>query len=136
MKIDRVAIALTLINLAALTYVVAKPRSTIVEGAGSVLRGRALEIVDDQGRVRATLTVLPVNPAVLKPTGKPYPETVLLRLIDQNGRPAVKVGASEDGAGLSFVGETDRTSVVLLAEGGDSSLKMTDRDGREQLLKP
>ena len=44
-----------------------------------VLRGRALEIVDDQGRVRASIQVLPTA----RPTRK-----VILRLIDPNGRPS------------------------------------------------
>src|SRR5262245_10260169 len=135
MKIDRLSMALALSNLALLTYVVAAPRSTRADGAPPVLRGRALEIVDDQGRVRASITVLPANPAG-PPDGKPYLETVILRLIDGNGRPEVKVAASEHGGGLGLVGESDKTAVVLQAEGASSSLKLTDKEGREQFLKP
>jgi hypothetical protein len=129
MKIERLSLALALVNVVLLLHVLGRPRSTMAEGVAPVLRGRALEIVDDEGRVRATITVLPA-------TGKPHPETVLLRLIDAKGRPAVKVGASEQGSGLSFVGESDRTQVVLKAEGASSSLKLADADGREQLFKP
>jgi hypothetical protein len=38
------------------------------------------EIVDDSGRVRASLSVFPENPKVIW-KGRPYPETVLLRLL-------------------------------------------------------
>ena len=57
-----------------------------------------LEIVDDQGRVRASVKVQPGGTA----NGQPYPETVILRLIDPNGRPSVKLAGSEQGAGLSL----------------------------------
>jgi hypothetical protein len=136
MKSERLAVALTLINLVLLTYLLIGVRSIRAAGTAPVLRGRALEIVDEQGRPRATITVLPVDPAVTKPTGKPHAETVLLRLIDPNGRPGVKIGASEETAGLSFVGESDRTAVVLTADGGRSSLKLTDGDGREHIVTP
>lgn len=71
-----------------------------------------------------------------KLTGKKYPETVILRLIDPHGRPEVKIVASEQGAGLSFVGDSDATQVLLAADGRESSLKLTNKDGRQQLVTP
>jgi hypothetical protein len=59
-----------------------------------VIRGRALEIVDDRGKVRASITIMPEDPKVIW-KGKPYPETVLLRLITADGRPNVKLGAGK-----------------------------------------
>jgi hypothetical protein len=41
------------------------------------------------------------------PNGKTVPENVILRLIDANGRPEVKLGASLQGAWLGLIGETD-----------------------------
>src|SRR3954462_9870280 len=64
-----------------------------------VIRAHSLEIVDQHGRVRASLSVQPEDPKVLW-KGKPYPETVLLRLISEEGRPNVKLGASKIGAAL------------------------------------
>ena len=61
---------------------------------------------------------------------------MILRLIDAHGRPGVKVAASEDGAGLSLVGPSDRTHVLLKTEGTRSSLKLADADGRERLVTP
>ena len=134
MTTQRLVFVLALLNVALLAYVVSAPPATMAQGAAPVLRGRALEIVDDQGRVRATISVVPASPATA--TGKAYPETVILRLIDVHGRPGVKVAASGDAAGLSLVGASDRTHIVLKAEGAGSSLKLTDGDGREQLVKP
>ena len=43
-----------------------------------------LEIVDDQGRVRASLDVLPASRSA---SGEQQSETVLLRLMTEKGRP-------------------------------------------------
>jgi hypothetical protein len=135
MKIQRALIALTVVNLGLLVLLLAQLRSVEADGVAPVLRGRALEIVDDQGRVRASIKVQPPDPAVTMPDGKTYPETVILRLIDRNGRPAVKLAMSEQGAGLGLVGDSDETHVVLQA-GTDSSLKLRNKDGKQQLIKP
>src|SRR6266540_3729812 len=103
MRVHRSLIALTLVNTAALIFTLASLRTAGAQGAPPVLRGRGLEIVDDQGRVRASITVLPAGTSA---TGGRYAETVLLRLITERGRPSVKIGASEEAAGLSFAGPT------------------------------
>jgi hypothetical protein len=131
MKIQRLLVALTVVNLGLLVFLLAQIRSV---RSGPVLRGRALEIVDDRGRVRASIKVQPAS--TFKPTGKEYPETVILRLIDPDGRPTVKLGASVQGAGLGLVGATDSTHVLLEAEGAESSLKLTNKEGRQQLIQP
>jgi hypothetical protein len=136
MKIQRLSIVLTVINLLLLTFSLAQFHPTEAQGVAPVLRGRALEIVDKEGRVRASINVHPAGPSVPVPDGKIYPETVILRLIDPNGRPSVKLGASEQGSGLGLGGDSDLTYVVLKAEGASSSLKLTNKDGREQLVKP
>jgi hypothetical protein len=131
MKVQRLLVALTVVNLGLLVFLLAQIRSV---RSGPVLRGRALEIVDDRGRVRASIKVQPAS--TFKPTGKEYPETVILRLIDPDGRPTVKLGASVQGAGLGLVGATDSTHVLLEAEGAESSLKLTNKEGRQQLIQP
>ncbi len=137
MKIQRLLIVLTVVNLGRLLVLLAQIRLPEAHGVEPVLRGRALEIVDDQGRVRASITLHPADPHVKMPSGKTgYPETVMLRLIDPKGRPEVKLGASEQGGGLGLVGATDSTHIVLEAEGADSSLKLINKDGRQQLITP
>ena len=137
MKTQRLLIALTAINLVILMFTLAHSRPATAEGVAPVLRGRALEIVDDQGRVRASIKLHPADKTYKWPDGKTgIPETVMFRLIDENGRPEVKLGASVQGAGLGLVGNSDSTQIVLQAEGTDSSLKLTNKDGRQQLIKP
>jgi hypothetical protein len=137
MKTQTPLIILTAVNLGLLGYQVVQPRLAIASAADvpAVLRGRALEIVDAQGKVRASLSVLPEDPKVIW-KGKPYPETVLLRLISPEGRPNVKLGATQMGAGLVIGGESNPTYIQVLAEGGESTLKLINKDGAERLIKP
>ena len=127
--------ALTVVNLAVLLASLSGLRPVSAQGAPPVLRGRALEIVDDQGRVRASLSVVPGGTSA---AGERYPETVLLRLITERGRPSVKFSATEEGSGLSFAGPTGTrdTWLTLSASGRSSSLRLKSEDGREQVVKP
>jgi hypothetical protein len=137
MKTQRIGIVLTVINLVILMLTLFHLRPATADGVTPVLRGRALEIVDDQGRVRASIKLHPADQTFKMPDGKiGYPETVMFRLIDANGRPEVKLGASEQGGGLGLIGASDSTHVLLQAEGMESSLKLTNKNGRQQLIKP
>ena len=105
------------------------------------LRAHRLEIVDAQGKVRASLGVVPAGPAVsadgsTAKDGKIYPETVLFRLIRPDGRPSVKITTSEQGSGLSLGGGVDPTYIVINADGGAPSLSLINKDGHQQLIKP
>jgi hypothetical protein len=135
MKLQRFLAVLTLVNLGVLMFMLAALRPAVAEGVPPVLRGRSLEIVDDQGRVRASLSVLPAGTSA---HGDRYPETVLLRLITERGRPSVKISTSEEAAGVSLAGpsNTKDTYVILEAKGTASSLKLRDESGREQVVKP
>ena len=136
MKVQRLLIVLTVVNLGLLMFLLLPhigPASA--NDAAPVLRGRALEIVDAQGRTRATLNVIPAS---TQANGENYPETVLLRLITERGRPSVKISTSEKGAGLALVGpsNTKDTYVLLGANGTVSSLQLKNEDGREQIVRP
>jgi len=136
MKIQRFLIALTLAN--AILFLLTLGQHlypAFAQGAPPVLRGSALQIVDTQGRVRASLNVLPAGKS---PSGDPYPETVLLRLITERGRPSVKIASSESAAGLSLAGPTGTkdTYVILEAKGTDASMKLRNEAGQEQVVRP
>ncbi len=137
MNAPRLLMTLTVLNIGVLLLTIAQhavPALAAQEPA-AVLRARALEIVDEQGRVRASLSVLPASTSA---GGVPYPETVLLRLITEQGRPSVKISASEQASGLSFAGPTGtRDSYAILeANATSSSLKLRAESGREQVLRP
>ena len=130
MKGQRLLIAVTVVNLGLLMFALARMPLAVAQDIAPVLRGRALEIVGGQGRVRASITVHPADPTFTLPDGRPYPETVVLRLINSKGRPSVKLSASEQGSGLGLDGESDPTYILVKAEGTGTSLKLTNKDGR------
>ena len=136
-------LALTLVNLAMLVMVLFHPTAPVEAGGPSqVVRARGLEIVDAQGRLRASLSVIPAGPArrsdgrVVEPNGKIYPEAVVFRLIRPDGRPSVKIATTEQGSGIDLSGGIDPTYIVLTSDGGETSLTLTNHDGRRQIVKP
>jgi hypothetical protein len=142
MKDPRILTLLTLFNLGILGFLVFHQTRIVEANGGSpVLRGSGLEIVDAQGKVRASIQLVPEGPAIMADgsvakDGKVYPETVRFRLIRADGRPSVKITTSEQGSGLTLGGGIDPTYIVLSADGGDPSFTLTNKDGRRQIIKP
>jgi len=137
MKLQRLLITLTIVNFALLLFSPGRSRPVVAQDVPPVLRGRSLEIVDEHGRVRASITVYPADPAVKMPDGTTgYPETVLLRLLSSKGGPNIKIAATEDGSGMVLGGESDPTHIQLLARGMTTSFKLTNKDRRQQVIQP
>jgi hypothetical protein len=143
MKNTHALAALTFVNLGILIFVLSH-RPALVQASGSeqVVRARALEIVDAQGKVRASISITPEGPA-RKADGSPtewgdriFPEAVVFRLIRPDGRPSVKIATTEQESGLDLSGGIDPTYIVLTSEGGEASLTVTNKDGRHQVIKP
>ena len=128
---------LTVINLALLGYQIFRVQPASARETPQVLRGKSLEIVDDLGRVRVSIKIqTPDGKRYTKANGKPYPETVMFRLVDPNGKPNVKLGASVDGAGLGLGGESDPTYIQIIADGPETILNLTNHDGKKHTIKP
>jgi hypothetical protein len=143
MKNTHALAALTLVNLGMLIFVLCHHAAPVqASGSQDVVRARALQIVDGQGRVRASISIVPEGPArradgtLVDQSGKIYPEAVLFRLIRPDGRPSVKIETTEQGSGMSLSGGVDPTYVVISSAGGDPSLALTNKDGRTQIVKP
>ncbi len=135
MKTQTLLVALTVANAALLTFSLTQPHRATAQDVAPVLRGRAFEIVDDQGRVRAEIKVLPAQPTFKMPDGTTgYPETVQLRLFTSKGGPNVKLAATEDGSGLVLGGESGY--VQILTRETNPFVKLVNKDGRQQTIKP
>jgi hypothetical protein len=133
MNWQRAAIVLTIVNLVLLMILLAEMRPLDAQGVPPVLRGRALELVDDRGSIRAEIKVLPAQPKLKMPDGSiGYPEAVQLRLINSKGGPNVKLVTTEDGAGLVLGG--DGAYVQILSRGANPFLKILPKDGRELVV--
>jgi len=136
MKSTKFLLALTAVNFFLLVALLAQSFGLArAESEAPVLRGRGLQIVDAQGRIRASISVLPAGPSQ---DGIVQGETVLLRLITERGRPSVKIGASEQVSGLSVAGPsgTKDTYAILQARDETSMLRVRNENGKEQLVKP
>lgn len=123
MSIVRIAAALTALNLVLLLGALTQDRSPAAGDSADLLRGRALELVDERGEVRARLNV--------EPTGE-----VVFRLTDQEGTIRVKLGAGKKGSGLVLNNDATEPGVHLLANSDGSSVRVVNKDGRERVIKP
>jgi hypothetical protein len=133
MKSQRLTIGLTAINFMLFIFLLAQIHGTKAQDVAPVLRGRALEIIDDRGNVRAEISVR--GPETVN--GKAYPEAVLFRMADQNKRPVVKFTASADGAALGMSDDSGVGRVHLNAKRDTGNfVRVVNGNGREQLIKP
>ena len=136
MKSTKFLLAITVTNFLLVIALLAQSFGLAhAEGEAPILRGRGLQIVDEHGRIRASISVLPAAPSQ---DGIAQGETVLLRLITERGRPSVKIGASEEMSGLSVAGPsgTSDTYAILEARDQTSMLRLRSENGKEQVVKP
>ena len=132
MTTQRFGFLLTTINLIFLLILLAQNYTTVEAKENlAVLRGSALEIVDSQGRVRASISV---EPAVTM-NGRTYPETVLLRLTDPKNGPIVKLEASAEGSALGLSDDAEG-GVQLFAKSDRNFVRVVDDEGRIELIQP
>jgi hypothetical protein len=128
----RLLLVLSALNLLLLVgLLIERTQPAFAKNVSPVLRGSALEIVDDQGRVRAQIGVH--GPSTVG--GKRYPETVLFRLIDPTSGPVVKIGAASNGGAIGLTDGADR-GVQIFAHDTGSFVRIVDRSGREKIMRP
>jgi hypothetical protein len=133
MKTQRVAIGLTVVNLGLLIFLLSQISHSSAQDVAPLLRGRGLEIVDAQGRVRAEILVH--GPETVG--GKTYPETVLFRMATAQRAPLMKLTVSEEGSALGLSDDSRPGGVELRANRNKGNyVKVVTRDGREQMIKP
>ena len=122
MRFQRLAAALGAICLLSLLGVLFLERPAGgAKGAPSVLRARAIELVDGRGQVRAQIKVEPNR-------------EVVLRLRDQTGAVRVKLGASRRGSGLVLLNEATEPGLHALAGASETSLSLQRGEQRNVLV--
>jgi hypothetical protein len=131
MRAKGLTLLVTVLNVTLFLLTQARSKPVQAQGPDRLLRARGLEIVDDQGRVRASISVEP--PATVD--GRSYPETVLLRLTDPRNGPVVKLQAASDGSALSLSDEGEG-GVRVYAKGSRSFVEVRQGDGRVRVVEP
>ena len=130
-----IGVLFTLVNLLLLVTLISTGSAAALSEPEAVVRAQKFELVDDQGRVRAQLLI--TEPTMQD--GKQYAESVLFRLINENGRPGVKIGTGSDGSGMSLAGDSEKrdwSGVQILADGSASTVILTDKNGTVEQIQP
>src|SRR3990172_8852349 len=122
MNMNRLTVALTVINLALLIFLLAQGRAIANQTIPQVLRVRAFQLVDENGEVRAQLNIDETN------------GEVVFRLMDAKGTIRVKMGASEEGSGLLLINHLTEPGVQILADQNGSSLTLTEEGGAKRVI--
>ena len=143
MKNTHAISALALVSFGILIFVASHGSATVrASGSEHTIRARALEIVDAQGKVRASISVIPegrarrADASLTEHGDRIFPEAIVLRWIRPDGRPSVKIATTEQGSGIDLSGGIDPTYITLISEGGEASLTVTNKDSRSQVIKP
>jgi hypothetical protein len=129
-RINRLAVVVTVVNLALLVVLLSHGRPAVAQGDGSVLRGRSLELVDAKGQVRAEFKVESNGEA-------------LFRMRDSTGSIRVKLGAGDNGSGLLLLDGTTEPGVQIIARRSPTAdrpattrISLTGADGQQRTITP
>lgn len=115
-------ISLVALNLVVLLCVAATPKPAHQKDVQSLVRARAIELVDDKGRIRASLGVEKDGEAVFR-----------MRDTDQTIR--LKIGASNEGSALLLLDESTNPGLHVLARKG-TTMTLINPDGRKRIVEP
>ncbi len=89
----------------------------------SLLRARQIELVDEAGKVRASLKI------------EEGGETVF-RIMDETGTIRVKIGGSKDGSGLVLLDDATNPGIHALAKTTGTTLSLVGKDGKKKQIEP
>jgi hypothetical protein len=120
---SRVALALAGLNAVLLAAVLLYDHRASAAVVPDTLRARAIELVDERGRVRAQINVESSGEAVF-------------RLRDGSGQVRVKLGADESGSGLLLLDGATEPAIHMLARTGGTTLTLASKDGARRVLTP
>ncbi len=123
MRAHRLLVVLTGVNALFMAVSLTQANRLSAAGDADTVRARTIELVDQQGRVRAQLKVEPDGEAVF-------------RLRDTRGEVRVKLGAGGDGSGLVLLDGATEPGIHMLAKDSGTSLTLTSRGGQRRVIVP
>jgi len=123
-------VALTGVNVAMVAFN-HFPTPVAAQQPPGLIRASGLEIVDTQGRVRASISVQPSTIV----DGRAYPETVLLRLTDPRRGPIVKLTAAADGAALGLSNHA-AGGIRVMAKEDRTFIEVSRGAGQTRMIEP
>jgi hypothetical protein len=115
-------ISLVALNIVLLVCVAAQSKSEAQPGIQSIVRARAIELVDDKGRIRASLNVATNGEAVF-------------RLRDSDETIRLKLGASKEGSALLLLDDSTNPGLHVISKHG-TTMTLFNSDGRKRVVEP
>lgn len=122
MKYQRIAIVFSIVNLMLMVFLLAQTPSEAQQSITPVVRTRAFELVDDNGKTRAQIDI--------EKTGE-----VVFRLRDENGTIRSKFSGGKGGSGLSMMDDRTEATIQIRAIGTGGSMMVFDRKGNKNEIK-
>lgn len=122
MKFQRIAIVFSVINLLLMIFLLSQTPSDAQQSVTPIVRTRAFELIDANGKTRAQINV--------EDTGE-----VVFRLRDETGKIRTKFGAGKDGSGLSLMDDRTEATIQIRANTNGSEMLMFDRKGNKKEIK-
>ena len=122
MKFQRIAIVLSAFNLLFLGCLAAERSSSAGPDVVPIVRARQIELVDDNGKVRASLSV--------EKTGEAE-----FRLRDKTGAIRAKFGAGDTGSAFILMDERTEATVQINANEQGGGISLFTREGKRNDLK-
>jgi hypothetical protein len=123
MRMHLLIVGLVGINVIILASLVVQGHRVSAAGDPGTVRARAIELVDERGRVRAQLNV------------EADGETVF-RLRDAAGEIRVKLGAGKEGSGLLLLDESTEPGIQMLAQKSGTRLTLASQGGQRRVITP
>ena len=118
MNLPRAAVALSILNLVVLVFLLTQTGTTSAQtDVLPLVSAKALEIVDEGGKVRAQIKV--------ESNGE-----VIFRLRDSEGTIRSKYGADERGSALLLMDDRTEATVRIRANKDGGGLSLYDREGK------
>ena len=109
------------IGLIALIFIVTQSKQA-GQSVAPVIRAQQIELVDKNGKTRASLKI-------------EDDETTVFRLLDKTGTIRVKLGASKDGSGLVLLNDSTEVGIQALAQQKGAVLKL-EHNGKKLKIEP
>jgi hypothetical protein len=105
-----------------MVFLLAQTPSEAQQSITPVVRTRAFELVDDNGKTRAQIDI--------EKTGE-----VVFRLRDENGTIRSKFSGGKGGSGLSMMDDRTEATIQIRAIGTGGSMMVFDRKGNKNEIK-
>jgi hypothetical protein len=119
----RVVFGLAAINVALVAVHLAQAGLASAASVPDILRARVIELVDENGQIRAQLKVENDGEAVF-------------RLRDPKGEVRVKLGAGGDGSGLLLLDGSTEPGIQMLAKSATTSVTLSSKGGQRRVITP